>query len=141
MIPLALELILGIAASVVLGGLVSFGPVALFRAAIGAALVLAIPCLAAVLLAGPRYGTPALALLLLPLIATGLRRVRPSRLRTARRLGGGYGLILRLLILPVLAPFLIAALLTGSAVLGAKARLERRPAGTIELQDPPTGFG
>ena len=137
---LAIELSLAIAGATLVSGLIARWRWPWFLGAVIGAVGLFVPALVAALLLGRTAGTTALIVALLPILAWGWRRMPAGQWRTARRLGGSRLLIARVLIVPSLAPFLLAAILLGGAVLGLRWRLETHPA-PITLPDPVTATG
>ena len=101
---------------------------------------LVLPALLGALLLDPGQGGLALAVAMLPILAWGWRRVPAGQWRTARSLGGSRLRIVRTLVAPTLAPFLLAAVILGMGVVGVRWRLDRHPA-PIFLPDPVTATG
>ena len=89
-----------------------------------AASVLALPALALVLGATGEAATlGGLAVLLLPVLALGMRRVDPAMWRMARDLGASRSLAARTVVLPELAASLLLAAGSGAGVLVVRAVL------------------
>ncbi len=135
-----IELSAAIVGSTLLSGAIARWPWPMFMAVVMLATGLFLPALVVALLFGPVDRTIALIVATLPILGWGWRRMPARQWSTARALGGSRLLVARALILPSLAPFLLAALVLGGAIVGLRARLDRHPA-RIFLPDPVPATG
>ena len=137
---LAAQVSVAVALSTLVSGVLARCPPLVFMAVVVVAIGLFLPAAVVAVLLGRILGTAALAVLVLPVLAWGWRRQPAGLWRTARGLGGSRLLVTRALIVPSLAPFLVAALLLGAALMAVRWRLDsHRP--PIILPDPVTATG
>jgi hypothetical protein len=137
---LGFELAIALLAATGLSGLLAGLSRAAALAVAALCLVFFLPALAAAALLGAVSGTAGLIVAMMPLLAWAWLRLPAGQWRTARALNGSVVRVVRVLVAPVLAPFLCAALLLGVAVLGLRWRLESHPAPLV-LPDPVTATG